>query len=249
MKFQLKTLVAIAAIATAASSIAQVNPAQVQFEQNLKKLYPSTTFKNVRPTPVGGIFEVQMGENVTYVEESGRYFFFGRLFDMPQQNDLTAARMDEINKVDIDQLPLKDAIKLVKGNGSRTMVVFSDPDCPFCKQLESNLKSMTDVTIYTFLMPLTGLHPDAKRKAVNIWCSKDRVRAWENLMLNNQQAPDANCDNPIERTMALGNKLNVSGTPTMFAADGRKRSGAADGAFLTTWLDQGAKADAKVSQK
>jgi thiol:disulfide interchange protein DsbC len=227
---------------------AQPNPETVGIEIALKKAYPGTTFKGVRSTPVQGIYEVQMGETIAYVDGTGKYFFFGKLYDMPNQVDLTELRQVEVSKLDISSLPLKDAIKTVKGNGSRTLVVFSDPDCPFCKQLELSIKGMTDVTIYTFLMPLTSIHPDARRKAINAWCAKDQVAAWENLMVKNKAVPDAACDHPVDRNIALGSKLNISGTPTMYSGDGRKRSGAAEAAVIGAWLDAGVKS-AQVSSK
>jgi thiol:disulfide interchange protein DsbC len=230
--------IAVSAFAMATAVSAQ-NPEQALFEINLKRLYPGTTFKNTRPSPVPGVFEVQMGDNITYVDASGKYFFFGKLYDMPNQADLTEARMAEVNKLDIGSLPLKDAIKHVKGTGERTLIVFSDPDCPFCKNLESSLKDLTDVTIYTFLFPLGSLHADARRKAVNVWCAKDRAAAWESLMVRNKQAPDAACENPVDRSVALGAKLGISGTPTMFSGDGRKRAGAADANVINAWLNAG----------
>ena len=250
MKSTLKSILTLSLIA-AASFASAADPEVTQFEHKLKELYPSTTFKSVRTTPIKDIYEVQMGTNLSYVDATGRYFMFGRLFDMPSQSDLTEGRMQEISKVDMKDLPLGDAIKTVRGNGSRTLIVFSDPDCPFCRQLETNMKTLTDVTIYTFLYPLASIHPDARRKSVNIWCAKNKSAAWDAFMLNGQAAPDANCENPVDRNVALGNSMSINGTPTMFSGDGRKRSGAADAAFLHAWLDQAPKAAAstKVGQK
>jgi len=60
----------------------------------------------------------------------------------------------------------------VRGNGARTLAIFSDPDCPYCRRLEAEMTSLTDITIYTFLMPIASLHPEARSKAIAIWCSK-----------------------------------------------------------------------------
>lgn len=241
MKKTLAILSLAATVLTAGSVFAQGNPDTALFEQRLKQQYPSTTFKSIRTTPIAGIFEVQMGENLAYIDASGRYFMFGRLYDMPQQQDLTEGRLAEISRVDVSQFPIADAIKTVKGNGSRVLYVFSDPDCPFCKRLESSLRNLTDVTIYTFLYPLEQLHPDAKRKANNIWCMPSRSTAWDALMLEGKEPLDASCATPVDRTIALGNKLGITGTPTMFSGDGRKRAGAAEAQSINVWLDQAKK--------
>ena len=178
-----------------------------------------------------------MGKTVAYVEGSGRYFFFGNLFDMTTQKDLTAPKIAQLSAVDTKTLPLADAIKVVKGQGRRTLYVFSDPDCPYCKQLEQTLANVDDVTIYTFPFPLASLHPDAPRKAEQIWCAPDRAKAWEAAMLRNElPANPGKCDNPVTRNVALGQSLDINGTPTLISADGRKQAGALGEATLNAFL-------------
>lgn len=240
---RIQSILAVAAFLAVGSIHAeQADPGMTA---TLQKLYPATTFKQVNRTPIPGIYEVVMGQNIAYVDQTGRYFMFGRLFDMQQQQDLTAARVDEASKIDVSALPLADAIKTVKGNGSRTLIVFSDPDCPYCKQLERNLTALTDVTIYTFLYPLEGLHPEAKAKAIGVWCAKDRAKAWEALMNQGTVPPVGQCSHPVDRNIALGQRLNIQGTPTLIAADGRRLAGAANAERISQWLDAGAKLASK----
>lgn len=195
-------------------------------EGRLKELYPATKISAVRESPVPGVYEVVMGRNVAYSDESGRYMIFGHLYDMQAQRDLTAEVKDELNKIDVAALPIADAIKTVRGNGKRTLYVFSDPDCPYCKRLEAELAKLNDVTIYTFLYPLVGLHPDARRKAEAIWCATDRAKAWQTFMSSGTLPDHTACDNPIERNLRLGESLGINGTPTIVFADGRIAPGA-----------------------
>jgi thiol:disulfide interchange protein DsbC len=125
-------------------------------------------------------------------------------------------------------LPLDQAIKVVKGNGSRKLVVFSDVDCPFCKRLEQNeLANITDVTVYTFLYPILQLHPDSANKSKAIWCASNRVKAWQDWILNNKLPSSAgNCEVPIEKIGELARKLGVTSTPTLIFADGKRMLGA-----------------------
>ncbi|MBU9211633.1 DsbC family protein [Burkholderia multivorans] len=208
----------VSIIAFAAASVVYAGTGDV--EKRLKDQYPSTKITEVRESAIKGLYEVVMGRNVAYTDESGRYMIFGHLYDMKEQKDLTAQRLDEINKIDVSALPLADAIKTVKGDGSRTLYVFSDPDCPFCQRLEAELAKMDNVTIYTLLYPLEGLHPDARRKAEAIWCAKDRAKAWEEFMANGKLPDASGCETPIDRNLRLGNTLGVNGTPTIIFADG-----------------------------
>lgn len=214
----------------------------------LKSKYPKTTFKSVAETHLPGIYEVEMGKNVAYIEKEGRYFLFGHLFDMETQKDLTEekfpreASANEGNapgqasaKIDVGLLPVADAIKQVRGAGERKIYVFSDPDCPYCKQLEGTLASIENVTIHTFMFPIDSLHPEAKRKAVGVWCSKDKAKAWDDLTRRGIVQSGA-CDNPIDRNVALAEKLGINGTPTIILADGTLIPGAVPAARLNQLL-------------
>ena len=210
--------------------------ASADIAARLQSLYPATHFGAVNATSWPGVYEVLMGANIAYVDESGQYFLFGHLYDMKAQRDVTAEHKDTLARIDFSSLPLADAIKEVRGNGARVLAVFSDPDCPYCKRLESDLRSLTDVTLYTFLMPIASLHPTAHDKAVAVWCAKDRIAAWHGTMWQDQTLPHAECPHPVDRNIALGERLGIVGTPTLVAADGRVLPGAASKEQIEAWL-------------
>ncbi|AJG22228.1 DsbC family protein [Cupriavidus basilensis] len=237
-------LVAVAAL-NAMPATAQDDPKTLAVLQALKERYPKTEFSRIRAAEIPGLYEVSMGKNVAYFEASGRYALFGHLYDMNSQVDLTAQREQSLQVINVDMLPVADAIKTVRGKGSRALYVFSDPDCPFCHQLEASLKGLDDVTIYTFLYPLEGLHPDAKKKSAAIWCAKDRAGAWDAWMGAKVLPAPRSCATPVERNLALGAKLGVEGTPTIFAADGRKLVGAASTQRIDAFLSGGQSAAAR----
>jgi thiol:disulfide interchange protein DsbC len=193
-----------------------------------QQAYPKIKLDSVTKTPYSGLYEVYAGGEIIYTDENFSFFIAeGRLIDLKTKSDVTSTRIDELSRIDFNVLPLDQAIKVVKGNGSRKLVVFSDPDCPFCKQLEQDeLSSITDVTIYTFLFPLDR-HPDAANKARAIWCAPDRSKAWTNWMLKGFLPASASCSTPVEKIAALGQKIGVNSTPTMFFADGSRLRGAA----------------------
>ncbi len=173
-------------------------------EASLKKAveaaYPKIKVDSVSKTPYAGLYEVFMAGQIIYTDEKMTFLIAeGRLVDPKSKKDLTAERMDELTKIDFSKLPLEQAIKVVKGNGSRKLVVFSDVDCPYCKRLEQNeLSNISDVTIYTFLYPIAQLHPDAAAKSKAIWCASNRVKAWEDWIMRNQLPKNApHCDVPL----------------------------------------------------
>jgi len=232
------------------SAAQEAAPAPTTMAERLQSLYPATRFGAVNSTPWPGVFEVVMGANLAYVDETGQYFLFGHLYDMKTQRDLTAERKDSLARIEFASLPLADAVKEIRGNGARTLAIFSDPDCPYCRRLEAEMKSLTDLTIYTFLMPIASLHPEARGKAIAVWCSKDRLAAWHALMWRDETISATECSHPVDRNVALGERLGISGTPTLVAADGRVLPGAASSAQIEAWLARStASAEGPVSVK
>lgn len=136
-------LVSIAGVASASTSAVRS-----EMETRLKELYPSTRITAVHQSEVAGLFEVTMGKNVAFSDASGRYFVFGHLFDMREQKDLTAQRLSDINRIDFAQLPLQDAIKTVRGDGSRKLAVFSDRIVPIAKGWKVELAKLDNVSIF-----------------------------------------------------------------------------------------------------
>jgi thiol:disulfide interchange protein DsbC len=225
----------------ARSAVTQAAPAPADTRslvERLQALYPATRFGAIHPTAWPGVYEVAMGANLAYVDATGRYFLFGHLYDMRQQRDLTAERKDAMARIDFGSLPLADALTEVRGKGTRTLAIFSDPDCPYCRRLETELRGLNDVTIHTFLMPLASLHPAARGKAVSVWCAADRLATWQALMLRDVLPPQADCPHPVDRNVTLGEQLGINGTPTLIAGDGRVMAGAASRDQIETWLSR-----------
>lgn len=174
----------------------------------------------------GGLYEVLVGGEIYYVDANVSFVIAGRMFDASTREDLTQKRLDTALRVDFKSLPLERAVKTTRGNGSRTIVTFEDPNCPYCKKLWQNMAGMKDVTIYTFLYPILSAESNEKSKA--IWCAKDRAAAWDQYMVGGKApaAAPADCKDPLGENVALGRSLGINGTPTIIFADGSRAAGA-----------------------
>jgi thiol:disulfide interchange protein DsbC len=199
----------------------------------LEQRFPGAPITNVSKTAYGGLYEALLEDRLIYTDAKASYVLIGNLYDANTKRNLTEERQRKLNRVAWDQLPLDLAFKRVKGNGARKLALFSDADCPFCARFENDLKSIDNVTIYTFLFPIDQLHPDAARKSRLIWCAPDRVKAWD-AFFENGSLPDnkGDCKDPIQATAALAQKLKVSATPTLIFADGSVVPGALPAAQL-----------------
>ncbi len=234
------TLILLTGLALASPVQASDPDPVTRIEATLKAAYPATSFRDIRPTPMPGLYEVTMGRNLAYVGGDGRHFLFGHLYDMREQRDLTADRLEAARRIDFANLPLADAITTVRGNGSRVLAVFSDPDCPYCRKLEQELAKLDNVTVHTFLYPLAELHPQARSRAIAVWCAPDRAAAWQVLMLEGKAPPPAaECAHPIDRNIALARNLGVEGTPALFDVRGRHLAGAAPARRIEDFLGEG----------
>jgi thiol:disulfide interchange protein DsbC len=176
----------------------------------------------VRRTPYG-LYEVQLGMDLIYTDEKVTWVMEGPLIDAATRRDVTRERQEALGQVPFDSLPKQLALKQVKGKGTRQLAIFEDPNCGYCKQLHETLAGVDDITIYTYLYPI--LTPDSKTKSRDVWCAKNPGQTWEQWMLNGKTPPAMQCDAPIDQVLALGQKLMVRGTPTLFFADGSRVSG------------------------
>jgi thiol:disulfide interchange protein DsbC len=201
------------------SVAAQGNPeARIKAEMQ-KQLGERAKVDTVRTTPMAGLYEVTIGTDIVYTDANARYLIQGEVVDLKTGTNLTEQRSNDLNRIRWADLPLNDAIKVVRGKGTRQVAVFADPNCGFCKRLEKGFQQLDNVTIYTFLVPM--LSADSLTKSQQVWCSSDKVKAWN-------QAPTGkgDCGNPLERNTALARKLGVTGTPAMFFTDGSRINGA-----------------------
>lgn len=195
----------------------------------LRRTYPNTTFDSVRRAEIPGLYEVHMGENIAYVSAlRPHYFLFGHLYDARSGKDLTTARREALaappaspSKVDLDTLPLADALKSTSGTGEKTIVVFTDPACPYCQRLDAELEKVPDITVYNFMLPFLG---DVLPQAV--WCASERQLAWKSAMRGELAPLDmVPCANPLGRNKALAARLRVVGTPTLLFPSGERIEG------------------------
>lgn len=197
-----------------------------KIRKNLQERLPKLgKIDEITKTPMPGVFEVRIGMDLFYTDSEGGYVLQGELIDAKQQKNLTEERQEKLLAIPFNQLPLKDAFMIMRGNGKRRIAIFEDPNCPYCKRFEQDLQKVNNVTVYWFLYPILG--PDSADKSRNIWCSKDKVGAWLDWMLRAKAAPERSCDvAAIARNVEFGRKYKVTGTPTMIFEDGKRVPGA-----------------------
>jgi thiol:disulfide interchange protein DsbC len=192
----------------------------------------------VRATPLPGIFEVRIQNELLYVDEKARFMFYGGdLIDMGSRRNLTRERVEELLSIDFKELPLDLALSQKLGAGSRRIAVFEDPNCGYCKKLRADLLKLEDVTIYTF--PMAFLAADSASKAARALCAPEPMKAWNELMLNNRVPANAgNCPTSIDKVADLARRLGITGTPVVFFESGERLQGYAPPDRFKAMLDK-----------
>ena len=241
MSFTLRSLLALCVFALARAAFADGGAAEAAIARILGQRMPDVTITGVSKTNYGGLYEVRTDDpEIFYTDEGVNFVFVGTVHDGrdPRRN-LTEERMQQLTAVNYADLPFDAAFKIVRGSGKRQIAYFSDPNCPYCKQLEKEMMQLTDVTINVFLYPI--LTADSQPKARAIWCSSNRSKAWLDWMLNGVAPanPAADCDTQqVDKNLAFGHKIRVNSVPTLVFPNGTRVAGMRPASILTKMLNE-----------
>lgn len=205
------------------------------------KLRAGGQIESVQKAPWGDLYEVVVrgadGPLVYYVDSGATVIFAGQVIDAKTGRNLTQERQRKLSAVKWESLPFQWAITSVRGTGRRKIAILSDPNCPYCKRFEEDLAKLDDITVH--ILPWAVVKPESVRQAKAVWCSKARVKAWNNLMFRRiEPQASTDCDNPIEKLIEYGHKLGANSTPTWFLTTGERHSGAMPLEQVRKLLDQ-----------
>lgn len=235
-KFSVASVALLASLLLSAGVYA-ATPQDATISKNLKERLPNLpAIDEISKTPMDGLFEVRVnGTQIFYTDAEGNFLIQGSLIDTKTRSDLTEIRTNKLSAIDFAALPIKDAFTIVRGNGKRKIAVFEDPNCGYCKRFEREMQKVDNATFYMFLYPILGA--ESVTKSNNLWCAKDKAKAWQDYMVRDQAVVPATCDTAaVARNVEFGKKHKITGTPTMFFVDGTRVPGAIDAAQVEKML-------------
>lgn len=215
----------LAAFALALPLLASAQEATIR--KNLAARVPAlASIDEVRKTPMNGLYEVRVGTDVLYTDAEGNFLLQGSLLDTRNRKNLTEERVTKLTAINFADVPLKNGITIVRGNGKRKLVMFEDPNCGYCKRFEKDLQKVNNVTVHVMLIPILGA--DSVEKARQIWCSADKAKAWNDWMQRDvlpKGAGSCNTD-ALTANLDFARKYRITGTPTLVFEDGTRVPGA-----------------------
>ncbi len=223
--FPVPSLIRPLCLALALGSTAVAHAEESEVKKSMEAFIGAPAVESVKLTEYGNLYEIVLKNGqLVYTDAKNSFIIDGSIIDTATRRDVTQARMNQLAAIDFSKLPLDQAVKLVKGKGTRVIATFEDPNCGYCKRLGKELAEMDDITVYTFLYPI--LSEDSRAKSDNIWCAKDQGKAWTDWVVNGKTPAEASCDTAtVARNVELGQSLRINGTPTIFLADGTRIGG------------------------
>jgi len=216
------------AVTPAKPAATSMGATELSIKKSFELKFEKSQVKQVTKMPFGDLYEIILDSNeIVYTNATTQFIMIGQIIDATDMRNLTSTRADELATVDFKSLPLQQAFTLVKGDGSRHIAIFEDPNCGYCKLFRKTLENVDNITIHTFAIDILG--PDSTEKAKKLLCATDPAHAWDEWMLHGK-APTAkaSCDSTdlLEKNKALAMKLGVSGTPTIYFQNGKRAPGA-----------------------
>ncbi|MBI3899657.1 MAG: thioredoxin fold domain-containing protein [Gammaproteobacteria bacterium] len=211
------------------SLAAAATPSDADFaaiKEKITKAMPGFSVDTMRPSPVPGWYEVEDGLQIVYVSADGKHLLAGDLYDVATRTNLTAAWREKTAIRLIDAIGEKNMIVMGPKQPKRTITVFTDVDCAYCRKLHLDVPELNKhgVKVRYLAFPRSGPNTESYYKAVSVWCSADRVKAV-GIAKAGGEIERKTCANPVDKEYELGRHLGISGTPAIFFDDGRQLGG------------------------
>lgn len=193
-----------------------------KIQQKLNQVIPTAPSADISKSQVEGLYQVVLGPNVIYITADAKYLFNGNLIDLDSRENLTEIAKDEARVKVLAEIDPQSMVTFkAQGEEKRTITVFTDIDCPFCKRFHNEVKALNEngITVRYLAFPRSGPNTPSYHKMVSIWCDKDPVKAMDDAK-NGMEPNNQRCENPVQMHMMYAQQFGITGTPTMIVDDG-----------------------------
>ena len=227
-------LTVLAGLLTTAAAVAEDDP-----RAGIAEMLPGIEAKDVRESPLPGIYEVTLGAQVVYVSADRKYLLKGDIIDLATNESLTEARRDELRRTQLASLDETSMISFGPDDAAHTITVFTDIDCTYCRKLHQEVGQFNEQSIrvnYLFY-PRHGPGSESWAKADAVWCSADQQAAMTRAKRGEQVQGEVCGATPVAAHSELGTRGGVRGTPALLLDNGQLISGYVPANELATFLN------------
>ncbi|QBZ82658.1 Thiol:disulfide interchange protein DsbC [Hydrogenovibrio crunogenus] len=201
----------------------QVVADEAAIQKKLNQLIPNAAAANIKESVIPNVYEVSLGAKIIYMSGDGQYIINGHIINLDTRENLTEQALNETRKTELGKLSSSSMIVYpAKGPKKRTITVFSDIDCPYCRKLHKEIPALNQAGIEVRYMayPRAGIGSEAYKKAVSVWCAKDSAKAMDEAMTTGH-VTSKTCSNPVRKHMQQAENFGVTGTPNIVFDSGR----------------------------
>lgn len=215
----------------AALSLALVTPANASapspaIQEAIRNVNPVAKIDSVRATPVPGLMEVRSEGAVVYVTADGRHLFAGDLYDVKSRRNLTDVARQDVRAGILGEIDRSTAIRFGAKDAKHTVLVFTDPSCPYCSRLHKDIPELNrlGIAVEYLAYPRAGIQSEPGQLLNGAWCAANQQKAMDAAFAGTGQ-PGKGCSQVLRRHVEAARLLEVEGTPTVFTLDGRQLGG------------------------
>ncbi len=205
----------------------------------LAKVLPDEQPGLIQPSPINGLFQVNVGSQVIFMTGDGRYLIDGAIIDLTTRKDLMETARAGARRQAVASLGKDKMIEFNADKPKHTVTVFTDIDCGYCRKLHQKIGDYNaeGINVHYLFFPRSGIDTPSYDKAVSVWCADDRKAAMT-AAKSGETLPNKTCDNPVKQQMELGEQLNIRGTPALILENGELIPGFVEPKQLAKMLDQ-----------
>lgn len=209
--------------ATAAAARGDAPPSAVQasVRKAIGEVSPGAKVDSIHPSPITGLYEVRSEGAVVYVSSDGKHLISGDLYDVRSRKNLTDLARAEVHLGKLRQSPAKDHIRFGPKDAKETIYVFTDITCHYCQEFHKQVPAINrlGIAVEYLAYPRSGPDGDVAAAMAAIWCSKDRTGAYGKAIKGQVPSGAAApaCKDLVAKQFALGESLEVQGTPAIFS--------------------------------
>ncbi|MGY1425730.1 thioredoxin fold domain-containing protein [Lysobacter sp. A289] len=239
----------VPATATSATVEPVAGTAEARAVAAIERLNPRVKIEHIGPAPLPGFREAVVGGQVIYVSDDGRYLFLagagGALLDTRTQENLSEGTLGSMRTKLLATIPAGERIVFAPPNPKHTVTVFTDVECGYCRKMHSQIKEYNDqgIAVEYLAFPRMGIGSEDFEKMVSVWCAADRKVALTTAKTTGGVA-EKDCKNTVTMQYNIGQRVGLTGTPMIIAADGTQLGGYVPPKALREALDKMAAQDA-----
>ncbi len=220
MKF--KFVVLGMAVAAIISTNAVSDEALDRVHNALNSILPqSLPLNSVIESPISGVYEALINNQIYYVFEKDGYLIIGDAIDLRSGASLSDKKTEEAIYGVVNSTPSSDMVVFAAADPKRHVTVFTDIDCGYCRRFHQEVPQLTaaGMEVRYMAFPRAGVESESYNKIVNVWCSDDQQKAMTDAK-NGVKLPAASCTNPVSDQYRQGVQAGINGTPTLMLDDG-----------------------------